>query len=314
MSAAADTEHVICEICSRVMFRFSEKGHRMQHMVEIVPQLYLGSRWNAEDSVDMKYHAITHILNIAWEVLDAEHTGVIHLSGSNFKFDDDPRVSLLIRLDPILEVIHQTITKHCTHRVLVHCQAGRSRSPSIIIAYLMKYEKMSFLAACKLVNQKNSSTCPNAGFQEQLRQYELQLHKGGNETFGKTDSDVSPPSIVTVTTISTTAVSFSALSPDTNIIKKVTFDSIKPKVISVSPVAMEPVADDDDGDENIVTALGHSTLSCTSSITTICTTTTAITNQEPDLQNDSVTTTTLVLSQKKDNSSVDERSTEANMQ
>uniref|UniRef100_A0A1I8PYJ2 Dual specificity protein phosphatase 19 n=1 Tax=Stomoxys calcitrans TaxID=35570 RepID=A0A1I8PYJ2_STOCA len=57
-------------------------------------------------------------------------------------------------------------------RVLVHCNAGVSRSASVVIAYLMRYSDMDFEKAFKHVKSRRECIQPNAGFMRQLREFE----------------------------------------------------------------------------------------------------------------------------------------------
>lgn len=59
--------------------------------------------------------------------------------------------------------------------VFVHCNAGISRSPTIIIAYVMKHLKIGFEDAYKLVKKTRITINPNAGFISQLQDYEIYL-------------------------------------------------------------------------------------------------------------------------------------------
>jgi protein-tyrosine phosphatase len=47
--------------------------------------------------------------------------------------------------------------------ILVHCAAGASRSPTIIIAYLIKKQKIEAVSGAWMVKRKRSLTCPNVG-------------------------------------------------------------------------------------------------------------------------------------------------------
>ena len=55
--------------------------------------------------------------------------------------------------------------------IFVHCQMGKSRSSSFVIAYIMKSLKMSFEDAYKLVKNARKLVFPNLGFVRQLREY-----------------------------------------------------------------------------------------------------------------------------------------------
>ena len=64
--------------------------------------------------------------------------------------------------------------------LLVHCKFGISRSASIIIAYLIKYNKLKVEDALRFVKEKRSKIKPNKGFINQLYEYEKRLFKSNN--------------------------------------------------------------------------------------------------------------------------------------
>lgn len=55
---------------------------------------------------------------------------------------------------------------------LVHCVGGRSRSPALIVAFLMSSRGLSFSKALSLVKARRPVASVNEGFQRQLRAYE----------------------------------------------------------------------------------------------------------------------------------------------
>ena len=57
-------------------------------------------------------------------------------------------------------------------KVFVHCAAGESRSATIVIAYLMWKNRMSFDKAYNFVKSKRSKIYPNFGFRQQLQMFE----------------------------------------------------------------------------------------------------------------------------------------------
>lgn len=79
----------------------------------------------------------------------------------------------LERLDVFFEDASAFIHSH--NRVLVHCQAGVSRSATICIAYLMKYHHLSWEAGYLCVKVARPMICPNIGFLKQLQDYQLKL-------------------------------------------------------------------------------------------------------------------------------------------
>eukprot|EP01119_Soliformovum_irregulare_P017950 TRINITY_DN5421_c0_g1_i1.p1 TRINITY_DN5421_c0_g1~~TRINITY_DN5421_c0_g1_i1.p1 ORF type:complete len:155 (+),score=7.45 TRINITY_DN5421_c0_g1_i1:79-543(+) len=57
-------------------------------------------------------------------------------------------------------------------KVLVHCYAGISRSPTIIISYLMATSKLTLDCAHDMVRRARPFIWPNAGFRKQLEHFE----------------------------------------------------------------------------------------------------------------------------------------------
>lgn len=62
--------------------------------------------------------------------------------------------------------------------VLVHCQAGVSRSATIVIAYLMKHTLMTMTDAYKYVRGRRPVVSPNLNFMGQLLEFERDLNSG----------------------------------------------------------------------------------------------------------------------------------------
>lgn len=88
-------------------------------------------------------------------------------------------VYLLISLFPqttnvkVFVVAEQT--RHSQGKVLVHCQAGISRSATICIAYLMHHKGLSLDEAYDFIQARRSVISPNMNFMRQLAEYEKQL-------------------------------------------------------------------------------------------------------------------------------------------
>jgi protein-tyrosine phosphatase len=61
--------------------------------------------------------------------------------------------------------------------ILVHCHGGISRSSTIIIAFLMKKMKKSFMEAYSYVKQIKKDIKPNDGFIQLLIEFEKGIFK-----------------------------------------------------------------------------------------------------------------------------------------
>ena len=55
---------------------------------------------------------------------------------------------------------------------LLHCIAGMSRSASLVIAYVMRRDSLSLLAAVEFVKARRPMVSPNVGFMRQLIDHE----------------------------------------------------------------------------------------------------------------------------------------------
>ncbi|XP_051143162.1 uncharacterized protein LOC127259683 [Andrographis paniculata] len=87
---------------------------------------------------------------------------------------DSENEDLLDHLDVCLDFIEDAKKEGS---VLVHCFAGVSRSVAIIMAYVMRTERLSQEDALESLRQCCESVCPNDGFLEQLKMFEQMGYK-----------------------------------------------------------------------------------------------------------------------------------------
>jgi atypical dual specificity phosphatase len=79
--------------------------------------------------------------------------------------------------DAAFEIIDEAIaSKNSTGKILVHCSAGISRSPTVVAAYLMKRKGMSLKAALGQIIRVRAQISPNTGFLQQLKEMEMELY------------------------------------------------------------------------------------------------------------------------------------------
>ena len=67
-------------------------------------------------------------------------------------------------------------------RCLVHCKSGKSRSASIVLAYLIKSISMTYEEGLNFLRTIRPLVQPNYGFTKQLLEYEKEL-KHENKAF-----------------------------------------------------------------------------------------------------------------------------------
>ena len=135
--------------------------------VQVIPYLYIGP-WEARN--DVGRFGIKHIISVltAEERQHPEYPAWIPASVSEHGYIIDDTLTAVLKpvIDDTLSIIHTARIKG--EAILVHCGAGKSRSASIIIAYLMVHERMRMADAIKLLKSVRPIIAPNASFLEQL--------------------------------------------------------------------------------------------------------------------------------------------------
>ncbi|KAM6933372.1 dual specificity protein phosphatase 14 [Xenentodon cancila] len=104
---------------------------------------------------------------------------------------DQPHAPLIFYFDLVAEQIQQ----NQTGSTLVHCTAGRSRSPALIMAYLMRCEGLSLRQAHELVLECRPFIRPNAGFWRQLMDLERSLFSRNSVRMTWTSGGVLPEAL-----------------------------------------------------------------------------------------------------------------------
>ncbi|EJD02635.1 phosphatases II [Fomitiporia mediterranea MF3/22] len=136
--------------------------------------LYIGS-WFA--SVDPELLATYNIQQIV-AIIDSSMCFVPPSEGRGaykIPLEDSSRADLKPHLDGACRFIAEQLEKG--NNVLVHCQQGISRSASIIVAYLIQEEEMSYDEALATVKSKRLCVQPNCGFERTLRTWEKEIRQ-----------------------------------------------------------------------------------------------------------------------------------------
>ncbi|XP_051883677.1 dual specificity protein phosphatase 5 [Pristis pectinata] len=138
--------------------------------VEILPFLYLGSAYHASRPDFLEDLHITALLNVSRNC--AEYFKSNYL----YKFipvEDSASADISSHFQEAIDFIDHV--RHTGGKVLVHCEAGISRSPTICLAYLMKSKQLRLEEAFDYIKERRSTISPNFGFMNQLLHYESEM-------------------------------------------------------------------------------------------------------------------------------------------
>ncbi|EMP25788.1 Dual specificity protein phosphatase 10 [Chelonia mydas] len=141
----------------------------------ILPFLFLGNERDAQDLERMLSLNVGHVLNVTTH-LPLYHAQSGHLRYKRLPATDNSRQDLRQYFEEAFEFIEEAHQRG--KGVLIHCQAGVSRSATIVIAYLMKHTLMTMSDAYKYVKGKRPIISPNLNFMGQLLEFETDLNAG----------------------------------------------------------------------------------------------------------------------------------------
>jgi atypical dual specificity phosphatase len=126
---------------------------------EIIDNIYVGSGYHASNWELLEKLEITHIINVAVEIPNYFENDIDYLKIDKIK-DDGEEIYNKNELDILLENIHK-ILKNKKNKLFIHCLVGRSRSVTILIAYLIKYHKINLDESLKLIKSKREYINPS---------------------------------------------------------------------------------------------------------------------------------------------------------
>ena len=141
---------------------------------QILDRLYLSSEDVALDRELLAKHNITHILNLTTNVPNKFEHEIIY---KKLLIYDLPNQSMKSIFEESFEFIDEALGKSPDSNMLVHCNAGVSRSSTVVIAYLLKKRLFASLnETYDHVKARRPAICPNPGFVRQLKELEAALN------------------------------------------------------------------------------------------------------------------------------------------
>ncbi|CAN8268523.1 unnamed protein product [Cochlearia groenlandica] len=158
-------EGEVCGICGHSMPLSSSSSpqvHVSAFSSEILPEfLYLGSYDNASRLEILKAQGISRLLNTVPMCQNLYKNSFTYHCLANEK---------VLEFDDAIHFLDQC--KKDKERVLVHCMSGKSRSPAIVIAYLMKRKGWRLAESHQWVKQRRTATLITPEFYQQLEEFE----------------------------------------------------------------------------------------------------------------------------------------------
>lgn len=148
---------------------------------QILSFLYLGSVRDAQNPDFLAKHNIRYIVNVSQEEYWSVDKRVQIVT---YKVDDTATADIASLFAPTRSLINsvreryyrsEAAGKASRPAVLVHCQKGRSRSVTIVLAYLVYMNGWSVAEAMKYVATRRPCAEPNIGFMEELRKLQESL-------------------------------------------------------------------------------------------------------------------------------------------
>ena len=125
----------------------------------IIDNIYLGSAYHASNWELLQSLNITHIVNVAIEVPNYFEDDLNYLEIDKIK-DNGEEIFNKEKLDNLIDKIHE-IKQDSKNNVFIHCLVGRSRSVTILIAYLTKYKNMTIRESITFIKSKRKYINPS---------------------------------------------------------------------------------------------------------------------------------------------------------
>lgn len=141
-------------------------------MSKILPGLYLGRLDNAQNDNDMMANCITHVCSVH-EPVKQKLQKFNSYEYFEVNVQDTENACISKFFSKTNDFIHDARMKN--GNVLIHCLAGVSRAPTIVLAYLMTVYELPFLDAYNCLRAVRPNIKPNGNFINQLIDFENEV-------------------------------------------------------------------------------------------------------------------------------------------
>jgi len=141
----------------------------LNEISEVIPgKLYLGCQFRASNAEELLLLGITHILSVTGRI-----NPVNGLEHEHFVMSDYGKTELNTVLDKVYPFMESA--QRSQNKLFVHCTLGQNRSPTIVIAFLMKNKDLTLYEAHKMVKQKRRVIQIHQNYAKMLLKLEKKL-------------------------------------------------------------------------------------------------------------------------------------------
>ncbi|CAD6238668.1 unnamed protein product [Miscanthus lutarioriparius] len=141
----------------------------------VVNNLFIGGALAARSKYTLQHLGITHVLCLCSNEIgqsDSQFPDLFEYKNFSISDDDDANISDLF--EEASDFIDHV--DHVGGKVLVHCFEGKSRSATVVLAYLMLREGFTLAKAWNLLKKVHRRAQPNDGFAKALLALDKRLH------------------------------------------------------------------------------------------------------------------------------------------
>ncbi|KAM0257099.1 hypothetical protein ACHAQJ_004563 [Trichoderma viride] len=149
-----------------------KRGNNNSTSLVFPPSIFIGPVSAASSPVILQANSISHVLSVGTSP-SSKVPGVVY---HRVSIRDSPSSSITTICGTTCDIIEAALkSNNGSGKILVHCSAGISRSPAVVVEYLMKHHDMSLRAALGQIVRARPQVSPNPGFLQELKDLELQL-------------------------------------------------------------------------------------------------------------------------------------------
>lgn len=148
-----------------------DEEEKVSYPNEILNWMYLGDLTSAFDMVRTSFIPIDALLSL----VDFEIDNLSSNLKRHFIIKSSDRKNEVLPLLSAIEMLSTWRKEYPQKKILVHCRVGRSRSVSIVVAWLIWNNRWSFERSYNFVRSRRPISKPNDGFIKQLKELECSV-------------------------------------------------------------------------------------------------------------------------------------------